>query len=74
MPSVDIFLDLTPAQCRRYYHGEADAIDTHAVDGRRVRLPARALHRIVQRDGVHGRYRLHFDDRGSFLSIERLGT
>ncbi|GHB18064.1 DUF2835 family protein [Salinicola rhizosphaerae] len=72
MPSVDLRLDLSLAQCQHYYGGSAEVIHARALDGRRVQFPARALHRIIQRDGVHGVFRLHFSDSGRFITIEAL--
>lgn len=72
MPSIDIVLDLSAAQCRSYYAGQADNIRTMSTDGRAVRLPAQAMHRIVDRDGVRGIYRLAYDGQGRFQSIKKL--
>ncbi|ART62743.1 DUF2835 family protein [Kushneria marisflavi] len=69
MPSIDIQLDLSAEQCRAHYAGVADSIHTRTPDGRSVMLPSRVLHHIIKRDGVHGTYRVTFDDGGRFISI-----
>ncbi|KFF48073.1 MULTISPECIES: DUF2835 family protein [unclassified Salinicola] len=69
MPSVDITLSLSLDQCRSYYAGAVESIQTYTLDGRRVRFPARALHRLVSHDGVHGHFRLYFDGHGRFTTI-----
>ncbi|WP_350355172.1 DUF2835 family protein [Larsenimonas rhizosphaerae] len=47
-------------------------MDARSLDGRRVRFPARALHRIVGPNGVQGVYRLVFDQKGKFKSLSNL--
>ncbi|WP_108842043.1 DUF2835 family protein [Kushneria phyllosphaerae] len=72
MPSIDIALNLSAEQCRAHYAGAANSIRTRTLDGRSVELPSRVLHHIIGRDGVHGTYRVIFDDRGRFVSIFQL--
>lgn len=74
MPSIDIYLDLTPSQCLHHYTGAAQWVQARAVDGRRVQFPARALSQVVTADGAVGRFRLTFSDAGRFVSIQRVGT
>ncbi|WP_245977581.1 DUF2835 family protein [Kushneria sinocarnis] len=74
MPTIDIVLNLSAQQCRSYYAGAAEHIHTHSPDGRKVLLPARALHRIVGPSGVQGVYRMTYDDNGRFVSLERIGA
>ncbi|GHC25698.1 hypothetical protein GCM10010082_18340 [Kushneria pakistanensis] len=72
MPSIDITLNLSAEQCRAHYAGAADSIRTRTLDGRSVLLPSRVLHHIIGRDGVHGTWRVTFDDNGRFVSIRPL--
>lgn len=72
MPSIDVIIDLSMAQCHAHYAGTVDHIYARSVDGRRVMLPAQALRRVVTRDGVHGIYRLTYDANGRFESLQRL--
>lgn len=73
MPSIDIRLNLSPEACLAYYRGRAEQVITLSLDGRRVAFPALALRRIVGRDGVHGRFRLHFSATGKFEDIQPIG-
>lgn len=73
MPSLDIFLDLTPTQCLHHYNGTAQWVQAHSVDGRLVQFPARALRQVVTPDGATGRFRLIFSAEGRFESISRIG-
>ena len=72
MPSIDVIIELSAAQCRAHYAGSVDHVYARSVDGRRVLLPAQALRRVVTRDGVHGVYRLCYDATGRFESLQRL--
>ncbi|MCM2129789.1 DUF2835 family protein [Larsenimonas rhizosphaerae] len=72
MPSIDISLSLSVEQCREYYAGEAQVVHARSMDGRRVQFPARALHRVVGPQGVHGIYRLTFNPSGRFESLIRV--
>ena len=74
MPSIDIFLDLTPSQCLHYYTGDAEWVHARSTDGRRVQFPARALSQVVTSEGAAGRFRLTFSDEGRFISIRRIAT
>ncbi|MES1946821.1 hypothetical protein C84B14_05716 [Salinisphaera sp. C84B14] len=73
MPSIDLIIELSAAQCQAHYAGSVDHVYASSTDGRRVLLPAQALRRVVTRDGVHGVYRLSYDDNGRFQSLQRLG-
>ncbi len=73
IPHVNISLSLTLDQCRHYYAGYADWIDAQSLDGCRVCFFAQALHRIVGPNGVHGMYRLIFDEIGLFEKLYGLG-
>ncbi|TDB01953.1 DUF2835 family protein [Halomonas marinisediminis] len=69
MPHLDFPLKLSRNQCLAYYRGSARQVHARSLDGQRVAFPASALSRIMTRTGVHGIYRLTFDDGGHFLSL-----
>lgn len=72
MPSIDVVIDLTYDECLAYYAGSFANVRTRSLDGRWVVFPADALRRVVNRDGVHGAYRLTFSAAGRFQRIMRL--
>lgn len=72
MPTIDIILELTPAECLHHYNGSAQWIQARSTDGRLVEFPARALSRVVTPAGVSGVYRLAFSEAGRFESIRRV--
>ncbi|GHA84451.1 DUF2835 family protein [Modicisalibacter luteus] len=72
MPSIDVVVQLSADECLRHYRGEVQSVYATSVDGRRVLFPARALRRILRRDGVNGVFRLVFTEDGRFESITAL--
>ena len=70
MPSIDLIIELSAAQCHAHYAGAVEHIYARSVDGRRVLVPAQALRKIVTRDGVHGIYRLTYGANGRFESLQ----
>lgn len=69
MPSIDVIIQLSAAECLAHYRGGVDQVYAHSLDGRRVVFPAQALRRIMTRDGVSGVFRLSFSEAGRFESI-----
>ena len=72
MPSVDITLAIGAQEYVRVYSGSARDVVARADDGRTIRFPGAILRAHVTRDGIHGRFRIFFDDYGRFVSIDRL--
>lgn len=73
MPSLDVELDLSPAQLLAYYRGEARQVHARATTGQRVQFPASILQRFVTVQGVRGRFRLEFDAHHKFVRLIALG-
>ena len=72
MQSLVVNLNIPADEYLRMYQGEVQDVLAYAVDGRRVRFPARILQRFVSREGVYGRFQIKFDKSGRFLKIARL--
>jgi hypothetical protein len=72
MPSIDVVLELSAEACLAHYEGRVGQVLAHSLDGRRVAFPAEALRRVVERNGVHGIFRLSFTPEGRFQSIVRV--
>ncbi|MBZ5488757.1 DUF2835 domain-containing protein [Halomonas aquamarina] len=72
MPSIDVILHLSPAECLAHYEGRAANVRARSVDGRWVVFPAEAIRRVIGPNGIHGVYRLTFSDQGRFTRIEPL--
>lgn len=74
-PSTDeitFVLRITPDDYLRYYQGTARHVVARGHDGRTVRFPAGLLRRFLAHDGVHGRFRLRFDENNKLLSLDRI--
>ena len=74
MPAQHIVIDLAiPAdEYIRVYQGSAQFVHCTAIDGRTVRFPAGILQKMIDRNGVYGRFAITIDVNGKFQSIERL--
>lgn len=74
MPSLDFTLRLSPDDILPYYRGEARTVIAELDDGHTVQFPAAAVQRFVTKNGIHGRFRIWFDEDRKFLRIERIGA
>ncbi len=70
--TVEFDLRITADDWLAYYRGTARYVVTRSLDGRRVRFPARLLHRYLDHSGIYGRFRLHYDAEGHSHGLERL--
>ncbi len=70
--SLIISLAISADDFVRLYQGSATDVIAKASTGETVRFPANILRPHVTREGVHGRFRLSFDEAGKFRSIERV--
>lgn len=58
----------------RYYQGTAKTVQARDLNGYRIEFPANILQKFVSRDGIEGLFRITFDGRGKFLSIEKVAA
>lgn len=72
MRSINFTLSISQQQYQQYYSGKVKFVLVTADDGRRVKFPADILRSLVTHDGIHGRFRIDFDDRHKFKRIVRL--
>lgn len=72
MQQIEVDISISPEEWIKLYRGQASEVHARARDGRSVRFPARILSRFFLRDGIHGSFRIRFDDQGRFRSIERI--
>ncbi|MDV2080728.1 MULTISPECIES: DUF2835 domain-containing protein [Marinobacter] len=72
MQHIIVDISIGPDEWIKLYQGSARDVHTRARDGRSIRFPARILVPFFLRDGIHGSFRILFDDQGKFHSIERL--
>lgn len=72
MNAVIVNLYISPDEYQRWYQGSAQHVLAYTVDGRSVRFPAPILRQFVTREGIKGRFRIHFDADSRFKTIEKI--
>lgn len=72
MNSITLRISISAEEFLRLYEGSAREVYAIGEDGRSIRFPARILQPYVLHDGIHGRFRIHFDVHHKFQSIERI--
>lgn len=70
MPDLILDLHISADQMMAYYRGDARIVRTRAVNGQTVQFPASVLQRLVSKDGIHGRFRMEFDENHKFVRLE----
>lgn len=70
--AVTVNLYISPDEYQRWYQGSAQSVLAQTVDGRSVRFPAPILRQFVTREGIRGRFRIHFDADNRFKKIEKI--
>ncbi len=72
MNTLEFTLNFTPDEVLRYYRGQARHVVARLDDGRTIQFPAGALQQVVTETGIHGRFRLRFDENNKLLGLERV--
>ncbi|WP_221032156.1 DUF2835 domain-containing protein [Actomonas aquatica] len=72
MPALEFTLHFSSDEVLRYYRGQSRQVIAYLDDGRSVQFPASALQKVVTENGVHGRFRLLFDEHHKFVGLQRL--
>ena len=70
MPALDLDLSFSSNQVMGYYRGQVRTIRARATNGQTVQFPASALQKFILQDGVHGRFRIQFDEQHRFVSLD----
>ena len=70
MPALTLQLNISADKILGYYRGQIRSVTARATNGQTVQFPVSALHKFILPNGVHGRYRLIFDDQHKFVGIE----
>jgi hypothetical protein len=69
---ITFALDISPDEYLRYYQGTARHVIACGRDGRTVQFPAGLLRRFLTHEGVHGEFRIRFDDNNKLVSLDRI--
>lgn len=65
-------LNVGREEAMRYYRGEASSVVARADSGQSLQFPAIHVRRFITQNGIHGRFRIHFDSNHKLLNIERV--
>jgi hypothetical protein len=74
LQSLFLSLEISSDDMLRFYQGAAREIVASAENGQSVRFPAQVLRSHVSSDGIHGRFRIDFDEELKFVAIHRVGN
>ena len=66
-------LNVDREEAMRYYRGEASAVVARTDTGQSLQFPALHVRRFITQTGIHGRFRIRFDDNHKLLNLERIG-
>jgi len=69
--TIDVDIHISPEEMQRAYEG-IDQVFARSLDGRSIRFPVRILWQFISHDGVHGRFRIEYDQYGHFQRVMRL--
>lgn len=72
MTRIRFRIDIDADEWLRVYRGAAHRVRVRADDGRVVDFSAGLMRSHVRRDGVHGRFEMHLDERNRLLALTRL--
>jgi len=73
MPVCRFTLGLSREQFLLYYQGTVRQIQVMTDERKTVRFPAGRLRPFLTPQGIHGRFALHYDAQGRFVTLERIG-
>jgi Protein of unknown function (DUF2835) len=72
MKEITVSLYISRDDYLSVYQGQVQDVVATAKDGRVVRFPAAILKGMVGHEGIHGTFKIRFDDAGKFDGIIRL--
>lgn len=72
MPALVLHLNLPAEKMIGYYRGEVKTVRARATNGQTVQFPASALQKFILPDGIHGPFRIEFDENFKFVSLTPL--
>lgn len=72
MHSYFFKLALTYERCESLYQPGNNTVIVLAENGKRIQLPAKNLRSFVQRNGLHGRFRLMITASNKIHSLEKI--
>ncbi len=65
-------LNVDREEAMRYYRGEVSAVVARTESGQLLQFPALHVRRFITQSGIHGRFRIRFDDKHKLHNLERI--
>ncbi|MDN3516251.1 DUF2835 family protein [Aquisalimonas lutea] len=65
-------LDISREEMLLYYAGQGSRVVVRSRDGLWIQLPAGRLRTFVNHDGVHGLFRLYYDESGRIEYLQKI--
>ncbi|PIP79952.1 MAG: hypothetical protein COW84_07710 [Gammaproteobacteria bacterium CG22_combo_CG10-13_8_21_14_all_40_8] len=72
MSHVIVQFNISRQEYLKVYAGAAKTVTTKSLEGVKVQFPADILRAYVDHQGVHGRFKISFDDKNKFVGIVRV--
>ncbi len=72
MSELNFVLHITPDQYLAYYNGAAKNIVVKTEDGLSLKFPANAMQKFITREGIHGRFKISFDQHNKLIGVSRI--
>lgn len=72
MTELTFVLHITPDQYLAYYNGAAKTVAVTTESGVSLKFPANALQKFIGHDGIHGRFKITFDQNNKLQGVSRL--
>lgn len=72
MTSLDFSLHLSAEKVLSFYQGQARTVIARLDDGRTVQFPISAVRKFVTETGIHGRFRITFDEHHKLVGIDAI--
>lgn len=74
MNELHFRISITAQEYLRYYQGNADSVQVTASNGKIIQFPAGALQKFLDHTGIHGSFRVIFDENNKLVRVERVSN
>ena len=72
MSELTFVLHITTDQYLAYYNGAARTIAVRTENGLSLKFPANAMQKFITREGIHGRFKISFDQHNKLIGVTRI--
>lgn len=65
-------IDVSHDEMLRYYKGSVNQVVVTTADNTKIQFPIQFIKEYVRHDGIHGHFRIVFDENNKLLSLDKL--